>query len=226
MRRTILSLCVLSVLAWAAGNVLAQGKSQGRERAGRPADRVNSNKPGEIVKPDANAPAADAKKSLAQQDMEKASREKAKGLTEQGQKQAQMRVKDATNQVAGKIAETIAKGQNQQARAFDKQAQRDTAKHMERQARLARIRELAVQKGDAKMIARVDELIAKDKHLYERKLEKMRAQSRASASLPPAGMPAPGVQGKDKIDVNKPAEKLPGEAPKPSTEKPNEAKPQ
>jgi len=227
MRRMILALCVLSVLAWAAGSVRAQGQGKGKERADRSADRsVNPNKLAETAKPDANAPAG-KQKALTPQDIEKGAKEKAKGAKERGQEDGQMRGKAAKDQVAGKIAETKGKAREQQMRAFEKQTQHDAAKHMERQARLARLRELAVQKGDAKMIARVDELIAKENKLHDRKLTKMQGQKRAGEMLPPVGAPAP-AEAKPEAPTPPPAagRAVPTpEAAKPSAEKPNEAKP-
>jgi hypothetical protein len=223
MRRTILSLTVLFVLAFAAGTVLAQGKDRGKGQGGRPTDRAaNLNKPADAAKVDANAPAAQ-KKAMTPQDIEKQTKEKMKGLTERGQEQGRMQGKGVKDQVAERMAETRGKAHEQQMRAFEKQAQQDVAKHMERQARLARIRELAVQKGDDKMVARVDELIAKENQLHERKLLKMQGQKRAGGTLPPTEVPGPGMAGKDKVDVNKPAGNavLP-----PAPEKPPEPKPQ
>ena len=228
MKRTILSLCVLSVLAWAAGNVLAQGKGQGKERGGSPADRTaKANKSGETAKADADAPAA-GKKAMNPQDMEKAAKEKGKGAAERGQGQAQTRDKGdkggkgGKDQVADKMAEAKGKGkaQEQQMRAFEKQIQHETAKHMERQARLTRLRELAVQKGDTKKVAVIDELIAKEKQVYDGKLQKMQAQKRAGGTEPLAGAPLPkeGGKGKDKgkVEGEKSAEKPAGEAAKPA----------
>jgi len=211
MKRTILLLCVLSVLSWAAGSVLAQGKGKGRE--GRTA---NPNKSGQAAKADANAPAAEKKadkKATTPQDVEKAAKEKGKGAMDQ----AQTKGKAAKDQATDKAAEAKGKGkgQEQQMRAFEKQIQHEAAKHMERQARLSRIRELAVKKGDTKMVAQVDELIAKENQLYDRKLQQMQAQKRAGETLPPTDASKPkGGKGKGK------AEKPAGEAGKPAETKP------
>jgi len=193
----------LFVLAWAAGSVLAQSQGKEKEQGDRPADRaVSPTKPGEVARPDPNASSASAKKSLTAQDVQKNTQEKAKAVKERGQEGVQTREKAAKDQVAGKIAETKARGQEQQARAFEKQAQHETAKHMERQARLVRIRELAVQKGNTKMVEQVDQLIAKEKQLYERKLQRMQGRGPAGGMLP-----SMAGKGKEKADVAKPPEK-------------------
>jgi hypothetical protein len=234
MRRTILSLSVLFVLAFATGTVLAQGKDEGKGQGGRPADRAaNLNKPAEAAKVDVNAPAADKKKAMTSQDIEKQTKEKMKGLTERGQEQGRTQGKSVKDQVAEKMAETRGKAHEQQMRAFEKQAQHDAAKHMERQARLARIRELAAQKGDDKMVARVDELIAKENQLHERRFQRMQAQKRAGGTLPPTEVPLPSMGGKGKVDVEKPAgntvlppaTKPEVPTPPPAAEKPPEPKP-
>jgi len=188
MKRTILLLCAMSVLAWAAGTVLAQGKGKGGDRTANKAD--------------ANAPAA--KKAPAPQDVEKAAKEKGKG----GMEQAQTRGKSAKDQAGEKMPAAKGKGR-------DQQMQQTTAQHMKRQAQLARIRELAVKKGDTKMVEQVDQLIAKENQLYATKLQKM--QGRVGGTMPPAGAPQPGpMKGK------KPAEKGAGEAAKPPETKPPE----
>ncbi len=227
MRRTILSLSVLFVLAFAAGTVLAQG--EGKKRGGGPGDRT--------ANVDVNAPGAGQKKAVTPEDIDKQTREKMKDLKERGQGQGQG--KSARDQVQERMDQTRGKAQEQQMRAFEKQMQHDAAKHMERRARLARIRELAVQKGDQKMVARVDELIAKENQLHERKLTRMQGQKRAGGTLPPTEVPQTGMagKGKDKVDVNKPAAGAgqtmppapakPPEAQKPAEpQKPPEPKPQ
>ena len=185
MKRTILSLLVVSLLAWTAGAVLAQGQGKGKEQ-GSGAARANT--PGQMAKVDANAPAAEKK----MQDAGKGAREKAKDAVEQGQ----ARGKAMREDMKGKMAETQGKAHEQQMRAFEKQAQQRTAKHMERLARLNRIRELAVQKGDQNMIARVDKLIAQENQIFDRKLLKLQGQNRAGGMTPP-------MQGKDKVEVDK-----------------------
>ena len=187
MRRTILSVCIVALLAWAAGTGLAQGQGKGKEQGG---GTVQGNKRGEMAKVDVNAPAAEKKV----QDAGKGAKEKAKDAVEQGQ----ARGKAMREDMKGKMAETKGKAHEQQMRAFEKQAQQRTAKHMERLARLNRIRELAVQKGDQNMIARVDKLIAQENQVFDRKLTKLQGQSRAGGMMPP-------MQGKDKVDVDKSA---------------------
>lgn len=200
MKRTILLLCVVSVLSWAAGSALAQGK--GKQREDRTVNKANEN---------AAAAEKKAEKATTPQDVEKAAKEKGKGAMDQ----AQTKGKSAKDQAADKAAEAKGKGkdQAQQLRALDKQIQHETAKHMEREARLARIRELAVKKNDTKTVEQVDQLIAKEKQRYEAKLLKMQAEKRAGGTLPPTDVQKPkGGKGK----VEKPA----GEAAKPAETKP------
>ena len=71
------------------------------------------------------------------------------------------------------------KGQEQQGQSLQKQLQHAQAKHLERQARLTRLRELAVKKGDQEMIARVDKLIAKEQEVHGRKQARLQGQPRA-----------------------------------------------
>jgi hypothetical protein len=207
MRRTILSLCVLSVLAW-AGGAQAQGKGKG--------------KAGEVAKADANAPAAE-KKATTPQEGEKGAKEKGKALRERVQQQAQAQGKGAKGGAEEQIAQMKAKGRDMQAKAFEKQAQRDTGKHMERLAKLQRIRELFDQKGDKETVARVDKLIAKENEVYNRKLQ--RTKGGPGAAVSPAGASQGGgeVKGPEKAEAPKPAETKPeGQAAPPAQEKPAE----
>jgi hypothetical protein len=114
------------------------------------------------------------------------------------------------------------KGQEQQEKAFQKQLQRTQAKHLERQARLNRIRELALKKGDQETVARVDKLLAKEAEVHGRKQARLQGQPRAVEA--PAGtekidMPAtaPDLKGKAKgmgAAVEEKAGKAIGEATK------------
>jgi hypothetical protein len=128
-----------------------------------------------------------------------------------------------TPEAAGK-SQSKGKGQDQKAQAFQKQLQHEQGKHMERVARLNRIREIAVQKNDAEMIARVDKLMAKEQEVYGRKLQKMQGQPRANPQLPagpdkaekaagktaaPAGAPPRGTRPPEaagQVKTEKPAE--------------------
>jgi hypothetical protein len=79
-------------------------------------------------------------------------------------------------QIKGEKAEQAkAKGKNhaQQLEAMRKQTEHEQAKHLERQARLQRIRQLAQQKGNDKLVAKVDELMAKENARYERKMRRL-----------------------------------------------------
>jgi len=197
MQRTILSLSAVIVLAWAVGAALARGQGKGNEQGGA---AVQANTPGQTAKVDVNAP-----------DAAKGAKEKAKDAVEQGRARGKVMRED----IKGKMAETQGKAHEQQMRAFEKQAQQRTAKHMERLARLNRIRDLAVQKNDQNMIARVDKLIAQENQMFDRKLMKFQGQNRAGGMMP-------GMQGKDKVDVNKPA--MP-QTPPPAAGKSNATKP-
>jgi hypothetical protein len=105
------------------------------------------------------------------------------------------------------------KEHQQQLQAVDKQLRHTQAKQLERQARLARIRELAVQKGDNEMVARVDKLIAKQNEVFSRRQMHLQTQKRAAEqpqmqgqqapAAPPAQPPAQGEAAKP-TEVNKP----------------------
>jgi hypothetical protein len=180
MRRSVLGMSMLAVVLWAAAGALAQGqeKRQGgkervRERPARQAQDQNADK-GQAAQPAGKGGKAAVQKQGGPQ----------------GKKGA--KAPEATESGKGKGK---GKGQGQQAQAFLKQLQREQAKHMERQARLARIRELAVKKGDTEMIARVDKLIAKEQEVYARKQQKLQGQPRATPAPTGAKQAAPAPAG-------------------------------
>lgn len=180
MKKLMLSLCAFGVLCWIGADVLGQGKGGGKGRPERPARAERPQRPSN---------GADGKKEAkAQQGQKGRATQKAAEVKAAGQQRAAQQAdaakpkatKEATAQKKTAEETTQARGKNhqQQLRAFEAQRQRQRAKHMERQARLARIRELAVQKGDAKMIARVDKLIAKENQVHERKQTRLQQQQR------------------------------------------------
>lgn len=69
--------------------------------------------------------------------------------------------------------ESVGQGKGRQADALAKQLGHEQQKHLQRQARLERMLELAKQKGDAKTIERVESLMAKEQSRYEGKLGRM-----------------------------------------------------
>jgi hypothetical protein len=62
---------------------------------------------------------------------------------------------------------------HQQMTAIDQQLTYEKDKHLDRIARLNRIRELAQQQGDNEAVARTDTLIEKEKQLYQMKTQRM-----------------------------------------------------
>lgn len=110
--------------------------------------------------------------------------------------------------VKGKVdaKETITargKEHQQQIMALDKQMVREKAKFLRSTARLKRIRELAVEKGDTRIVERVDKLIAKaqqinsDKH--KRILERKKKVMQLSEAAPGRDIPKIPDRGSDKV---------------------------
>jgi len=172
MKVSALVMCVLAVLAWSS-NALAQGK--GKEKDDGTGVKGRDAKTGQVEK----QTGAQKKMEQAAEEVDKAKGKKAEKVAEEADK--------AKGKKAGKASEAAdkgkGKGQEKQAGALQKQQQHDMAKHMEQQARLNRIREIAVKKGDTEMVARVDKLIAKEQEVYTRKLGKLQGQPRAAGAL-------------------------------------------
>jgi hypothetical protein len=178
MRKSVLGMSLLAVVLWAATGVSAQG--QGKGQGGGNKERVKEH-PANKAQENAPATAETADKNTGKGKTAKQADEQKQGGP-QGKKGGKATT-DAGEQGKGK-----GKGQAQQAQALQKQLQHEQAKHMERQARLARIRELAVKKGDTEMIARVDKLIAKEQEVYTRKGGKMQGQPRATSPAGPSSV--------------------------------------
>jgi len=85
------------------------------------------------------------------------------------------------------------KEHQQQVMALDKQMVREKAKHLRSMARLKRIRELAVKKGDTKVVERVDKLMAKAQQINSGKQKRMqkRKQTILQLSKPKSGADMP-----------------------------------
>lgn len=176
MKRFTLGMCILAVVLWASAGVLAQG--QGKGQGGSDKERVKERGP-QSSKAQENAPApeATAEKNAGKG---KAGKQAGESATKQGGPQGKKGPASADTSDKGK-----GKGREQQAQAFQKKQQREQAKHLERVARLNRIRELAVKKGDTEAVARVDKLIAKEQEVYGRKQGKGPAQPRAAGTAGP-----------------------------------------
>jgi hypothetical protein len=168
-------MCLLAVVLWASAGVLAQG--QGKGQGGGDKERVKEGSPQSKAQDNAPAPEVTAEKNAGKG---KAAKQAAEGVTKQGGPQGKKGQASTDTSDKGK-----GKGREQQAQAFQKQQQKEQAKHMERVARLNRIRELAVKKGDTETVARVDKLIAKEQEVYGRKQGKMQGQPRAVPTVGP-----------------------------------------
>ncbi|MGE5295763.1 MAG: hypothetical protein ACM3VT_13130 [Solirubrobacterales bacterium] len=183
MKLSIVGACALAVLFWTAGQSLAQGQGQGKGQ-GKPVAPSTT----EVAKPAqslGNGVQGDKPMNTAGKEGKKA----VEGVD--------AKAKEMGKDMQGKASDAMEKGKGKgkdhqgQLQAFDKQARHDQGKHMERQARLARIRELAVQKNDQEMIARVDKLIAKEQQVYGRKQLRIKGPKTEAGQSQTPGQQAP-----------------------------------
>ncbi len=173
MKRSILGMCMVAVVLWVSAGVLAQGQGKGQgggdKERGPQASKAPENAP---------AAAATAEKNAGKG---KAARQGDESGTKQGGGQGKKGQTPTDTSDKGK-----GKGQEKQAQSLQKQQQHEQAKHMERVAKLNRLKELAVKKGDTEMAARVDKLIAKENEVYTRKQGKVQGQPRATTTAGPS----------------------------------------
>ena len=75
------------------------------------------------------------------------------------------------------------KGHQRQLEALEKQMVQEEAKHLKRAARLERIRDLANEGGDTKVVARVNKLLEKEQQRYDRKRQRMQERKQKTQQL-------------------------------------------
>ena len=176
MKKYTFGVCLFAVVLWASTGVLAQGQGQGQGGGGK--ERVKERDPQSSKAPESSSAAeATVDKNVGKG---KAAEQAGARGAKQGGPQGKKGPASTETSDKGK-----GKGRDQQAQAFQKQQHREQAKHMERQAKLNRIRELAVKKGDTEMVARVDKLLAKEQEVYGRKQGRMQGQPRAVPTVGP-----------------------------------------
>jgi len=197
-------MCLLAIVLWAGMSVPAQGQGK---KGNRRQSKDRKQQAGQVQEnPQEQAPAAEnnggkgkaSEKAADQGQAAEKNAGKGQAAAKNGGKGKnggpQGKKTDAAATDASAKGQGKGKGQEKQSEALQKQLQHEQAKHLERQARLNRIRELAVKKGDAEMVARVDKLIAQEKQVYDRKLGHTQGQPRATQT---PGAPSDG-KGKDR----------------------------
>jgi hypothetical protein len=189
--------CGLAVLLWIGIDAMARNREPGQ---GGPA-QVKENAPQPEKPPEGSRPPAEAGAKDAAKDS-KGARDSVGNATAGGPRPGGPQ---GTN--AQRPSGALEKGKSQgkggagPGQTFQKQVQHEDAKHMERHAKLVRIRELAVQKGDKEMLARVDKLMEKEQQVYGRKVQRLQGQPRATRQ-PPANS-QPGAAPAAKPDATK-----------------------
>ncbi len=98
-----------------------------------------------------------------------------KGKEKQGVK-LQKKIEKAATKNSEEKGKAKGKFHQQQQAAFQKQLLHEGQKHLKRAARLARMRVLALKQGDAKKVARIEKLIAREQQRYGKKSQRMLGQ--------------------------------------------------
>ena len=200
MKKILLTILMIIAVFWTCGISSAKDKNTGDQKSKR----------AERLREEAKAKGKAAEKG-SNIDKSKADEAAGKGRakTETG-KTAAVKGKgkvDAKENVAAK-----GKEHQQQIMALDKQIVREKAKFLRSTARLKRIRELAVEKGDTKTVERVDKLMAKAQKNNSDKYKRIQARKKKILQLSEAkpGQDIPKVpdkgSNKGKARDNKAAE--------------------
>ena len=179
MKKGLLSLLIVLVLAWSCGTVFAQGKGKGAGGQGKRAEKLQREHKSQQA--DANEPGGQGKEKRVRE----RERRRAQPLREAGREQREMRRKERQKirEIKGK-----GKGHQQQLKAFEAQMVHEEAKHRRRIARLKRIRELAAEENDTKTVERVAKLLEMELLRYNRKRQRMQEREQKALQLaPPPG---------------------------------------
>jgi len=188
MKPSILWACVLALVLSSGLQAMGQGKGQGggQEKGNSARAKENASASNPVRQPPETAAPSPGKSDKGKDALQagKDAKDPAKADVAKGKKV----VESAGSAMKGKGRE-----HQQQLQALDEQLRHAQAKQLERQARLARIRELAVQKGDTETVARVDKLIAKQNQVHARKQQHLQTQKRAMEQLQTEGQQAPGM---------------------------------
>lgn len=149
MKKVWFSVLILLVLSWSCGTVFAKEKGKGRGPRG-----------GSVLAKKGQADANEAGKSAKGASSRKGSRKKTKD--EEKLLEMERKVKERLDAAKGK-------GREHQLEMIQKKMAQEDEKHTRRAARLARIRELAVQEGKTDIVERVDKLRSKEANRWSKK---------------------------------------------------------
>ncbi len=163
MKKGLLTLLIVLVLAWSCGTVFAQSKGKGAGGQGKRAEKLQRKHKSRQV--DANEPGGQGK-------------EKRVRRQEHRRKQREMRRKERQ-----KIRVTRGKGHQQQLKSLKTQMVHEEAKHRRRIARLKRIRELAAEENDTKTVERVAKLLEMELLRHNRKRQRMQEREQKALQL-------------------------------------------
>ncbi|MHC4260147.1 MAG: hypothetical protein ACYSTF_07040 [Planctomycetota bacterium] len=184
MKKALFSVLIVLVLSWSCGTVLAKDKGKGK--GGRPEKEATE----KAKEKESSREAGDAKevkkpgKDKRAQAKERVLKRIKKHEKEQGTKRKAgegLKAGSDANRPTDKAARV--KGRERQFEILQKKTAQEEAKHMRRQARLQRIRELAVAEGKTDIVARVDKLLQRENERYAKKQQILkRRESRLSQS--------------------------------------------
>ena len=205
MKKILLSVLVAVVLLWSCQAIFAKDKGNGKGagKHGAAEQRVKKTQKETTPKNDVNEPRSQNKKTSKdegdKEDDEGKEKEKHKIHEKQSKDKEQSKSNHDINEPAGKsgkgkekdkekaATEEPGKGKKheQQLESREKKIEHEQAKHLERKARLEKIRELALKENDTKTVERVDSLINKEQQRYEGKIQRTREKQQSQEQLKP-----------------------------------------
>ena len=199
MKKVVLSILIVILMAWSCGTVVAKNKGKGKEKT--KAARKNTvekaekktNRKIKTETEDTDKPKRRHRRRAKRRD-KAARKEKSKRSGAPGEKGPAKRQDKAARKERSKRSDAVGekgqarrknrkenaqkaarKGRNhqQQLRAVDKQITHEQEKHHNRVARLQRIRQLAQEKGKTDTVERIDKLLAKEQKRFDAKQKRM-----------------------------------------------------
>ena len=206
MKKILLTVLVAVVLLWGCQAIFAKDKGNGKAEGkhGASEQQVKKTPKETTPKSDVNEPSSQNKKTSKDEgdkgDGEGKKKEKHEIHEEKSKDKEQSKPNQDINEPAGKsgkgkekdkekaATEDTGKGRKheQQLESLEKKIEHEQAKHLERKARLEKIRELALKDNDTKTVERVDSLINKEQQRYEGKIQRMAEKPQPKITESPA----------------------------------------
>jgi len=179
MKKSLFPIITIAILLWNAGTAFSKDKGTGASGRSKQPKNIQENRKGQQDDADKTKGQGKVARTHRQEQFRQAVG-KQKSSSDSNQPGAKFGKPRGKSPVAEKDTGQSRLHQ-QQLKALESQNLHEQAKHLERLARLNRIRQLATQENDAKTVERVDKLLQMESQRYSR--EQQRVQEKKQKVL-------------------------------------------